>query len=60
MIHNNLFFPYLTLVFPLFHQVHQLYKNSELHILEDEGHLLNRNKGRLVNMAVSYLKDHLA
>ena len=39
---------------------HQLYKNSELHILEDEGHLLNRNKGRLVNMAVSYLKDHLA
>lgn len=39
---------------------HQVYQNSELHVLAGEGHLLNGDKARLTGQVVSYLKAHLA
>lgn len=38
---------------------HQSYKDSELHILENEGHFLNGNKACLINRVVTFLKDNL-
>lgn len=38
---------------------HHSYKNSELHILKDEGHMLNNNKARLLEIITSFLKDNL-
>jgi len=39
---------------------HQSYKDSELTILEDEGHFLNGNKARLTDRIVTFLKENLA
>ena len=38
---------------------HQLYKNSELHILKGEGHILNGNKAELVKRIVTFLQNNL-
>jgi len=39
---------------------HQSYKDSEIYILEDEGHFLNGNKARLLETVVSFLKKNLS
>ena len=38
---------------------HQSYKNSELHILYSEGHMLNGNKVRLIETITTFLKNYL-
>ena len=38
---------------------HEAYASSELHLLPDEGHMLNGDKNRLVGLVVSFLKDEL-
>lgn len=38
---------------------HQSYRNSELHVLKGEGHMLNRNKARLLEKVTHFLKDNL-
>jgi len=38
---------------------HQSYKSSELHILKGDGHMLNGNKARLVEIITTFLKNNL-
>lgn len=38
---------------------HESYKDSELYILENEGHFLKGNKAGLINSVVTFLKDNL-
>ena len=38
---------------------HNEYPDSELHLLEGEGHMLNNDKSALVGMVVGFLKDNL-
>ncbi|MCR5709205.1 MAG: alpha/beta hydrolase [Bacteroidales bacterium] len=39
---------------------HQSFADSELHLLDNEGHFLNGDKARLMGMIVNFLKDNLA
>lgn len=39
---------------------HQMYKNSELTIFEDDSHFLNGNKARLLEKVATFLKENLA
>lgn len=38
---------------------HQEYRNSELHILKGDGHMLNGNKKQLLERIVTFLKENL-
>ena len=38
---------------------HEAYKDSELHLLEKEGHMLNGNKAQVVGLVVDFLKAKL-
>ena len=39
---------------------HQSYKDSELHLFDDENHFMNANKARLIETVVTFLKKNLA
>lgn len=45
---------------PYAERYHQSYKDSELHLFDDEGHFLNGNKTRLLETIVTFLKENLA